>query len=114
MFQLKEQEKDKVVANCDHLRSLKYSPYLPYVFTEHGTVMLANVLNSDRAIQASIRKVEIFISMREFVLTNKELLLKVEQLERRIGKQDERVAAVFEYLRKFIEFKSTPRKQTGF
>jgi hypothetical protein len=51
MFQLTEQEKDKVVANCDHLQNIKYSPYLPYVFTEHGTVMLANILNSNRAIQ---------------------------------------------------------------
>lgn len=99
---------------CDHLQSLKYSPYLPYVFTEHGTVMLANVLNSDRAIRVSIRIVEIFISMREYVLTNKEFLLKVEQLERRIGKQDERVTMVLEYLKKFIEFKDTPRKQIGF
>ena len=114
MFQLTEQEKNEVVAICDHLQSLKYSPYLPYVFTEHGTVMLANVLNSDRAIRVSIRIVEIFISMREYVLTNKELLLKVEQLERRIGKQDERVTMVLEYLKKFIEFKDTPRKQIGF
>jgi hypothetical protein len=46
MFQITEEEKEKVVANCDHLENLKYSPYLPYVFTEHGTIMLANVLNS--------------------------------------------------------------------
>jgi hypothetical protein len=37
MFQLTQEEKDKVVANCDHLKKLKYSPFLPYVFTEHGT-----------------------------------------------------------------------------
>ena len=49
MFQLTEQEKDKGVANCDQLKKLKYSPYLSYVFTEHGTVMLANILNSDGA-----------------------------------------------------------------
>jgi hypothetical protein len=40
MFQLTEKEKDKVAAICDHLQNLKYSPYLPYVFTEHGSVML--------------------------------------------------------------------------
>lgn len=114
MFQLTEQEKDKVVAICDHLQNLKYSPYLPYVFTEHGTVMLANVLNSDRAIQVSIRIVEIYVRMREFVLTNKELLLKVEKLEKRIGKQDEKIALVLNYLKKFIEFQEIPRKQVGF
>jgi hypothetical protein len=114
MFQLTEKEKDEVVANCDHLQNLKYSPYLPYVFTEHGTVMLANVLNSDRAIQVSIRIVEIYVKMREFVLSNKELLLKVEELEKRIGKQDEKIALVLNHLKKFIEFQDIPRKQIGF
>ncbi|MBE9489191.1 MAG: ORF6N domain-containing protein, partial [Bacteroidetes bacterium] len=45
MFQLTKEEKEYVVANCDHLKNLKFSPFLPYVFTEHGTMMLANVLN---------------------------------------------------------------------
>ena len=103
MFQLTEQEKDKVVAICDHLKNIKYSPYLPYVFTEHGTVMLANILNSDRAIQVSIRIVEIYIKMRENILTNKDLLLKMEQLEKRVGHQDEKIALVLNYLKKFIE-----------
>src|SRR3984893_4137190 len=48
MFQLTEEEKAEVVAICDHLKSLKYSPNLPYAFTEHGAVMLASVLNSER------------------------------------------------------------------
>jgi len=114
LFQLTRQEKDKVVANCDHLQSLKYSPYLPYVFTEHGTVMLANILNSNRAIQASIRIVEIYIKMREHILTDKDLLLKMEQLEKRVGKQDEKIALVFEYLKKFIDVQDKPKKQVGF
>lgn len=76
--------------------------------------MLAHVLSSDRAIQVSIRIVEIYIRMREYVLTDKELLLKVEQLESRICKQDKRIAMILNYLKKFIEFKDTPRKQIGF
>ena len=114
MFQLTEQEKEKVVAICDHLLNLKYSPFLPYVFTEHGTVMLANILNSERAIQASIRIVEIYIKIREHMLTNNDLLLKMEQLEKRMGKQDEKIALVFEYLRKFIDVQEKPRKVIGF
>ncbi|MCX6327287.1 MAG: ORF6N domain-containing protein [Bacteroidia bacterium] len=50
MFQLIQSEKEDLVANCDHLKKLKFSPYLPFAFTEHGAVMLASVLNSDRAI----------------------------------------------------------------
>ena len=80
----------------------------------HGTVMPAHVLSSDRALQVSIRIVYICIRMREDVLTDKELLLKVEQQESRIGKQDKRIAVVLNYLKKFIEFKDTPRKQIGF
>jgi len=49
MFQLSEQEKSDVVANCDHLKELKFSHQLPYAFTEHGVAMLASVLNSDPA-----------------------------------------------------------------
>jgi hypothetical protein len=55
MFQLTAEEKEEVVANCDHLKTLKYSPQLPYVFTEYGAVMLASVLNSDRAIEVNNR-----------------------------------------------------------
>ena len=61
MFQLTETEKKYVVANCDHLKKLKFSSTLPYVFTEHGTMMLGNVLTSDRAIEFSIKIVEAFI-----------------------------------------------------
>ena len=81
MFQLTQEEKDEVVANCDHLKTLKYSPNLPFVFTEHGAVMLASVLNSDRAIEVNIQIVRILTRMREMLLTNKDIWLKLEQLE---------------------------------
>ena len=103
-----------MVANCDHLQNIKYSPYLPYVFTEYGTVMLANILNSDRAIQVSIKIVEIYIKMREYILTNKDLLLRMEQLEKRVNHQDEKVVLVFNYLKRFIEVQEKPRIQVGF
>jgi len=55
MFRLTEQENEEVVANCDHLQKIKYSPYLPYAFREHGAVMLASVLNSERAIKVNVQ-----------------------------------------------------------
>jgi len=54
MFQLTTEEKAEVVANCDHLSRLKFSPASPYAFTEHGAVMAASVLNTPRAIEVSI------------------------------------------------------------
>lgn len=114
MFQITVEEKENLVANCDHLLNLKYSPYLPYVFTEHGTIMIANILNSNRAIQVSIRIVEIFIKMRENILTHKDLLLKIELLEKMVGGQDEKISLVFEYLKKFIDVQEKPRKKIGY
>jgi len=78
MFQLTAEEKEEVVAKCDHLATMKYSPALPYVFTEYGAVMLASVLNSDRAIEVNVQIVRIFTRMREILLTHKDILLKLE------------------------------------
>src|SRR3990172_1168859 len=63
MFQLTEREKGEVVANCDHLKRLKFSPNLPYAFTEHGAIMLATVLNSPVAVQTSIQIVKAFVRL---------------------------------------------------
>ena len=76
--------------------------------------MLANILNSERAIQVSIRIVEIFIKIREYILTNQNLLLKIQHLEKRLGNQDEKITLVFEYLKKLIEIQDNPRDRIGF
>ena len=73
MFQLTKNEKEEVVAICDHLKNLKFSSNLPFAFTEHGTAMLANILNSDKAISVNIQVVRVFIKMRELVLASKEI-----------------------------------------
>ena len=71
--------------------------------------MLANILNSKRAIQVSIRIVEIFIKIREYILTNQDLLLKIQHLEKRLGNQDEKITLVFEYLKKsLLRFRTIP------
>ena len=75
MFQLTQEEKTDVVANCDHLVNLKFSPNLPFVFTEHGAAMLASVLNSQRAIEVNIQIVRVFSRMRELLLTHKDISL---------------------------------------
>lgn len=54
IFELTLDEKEKVVANCDHLKKLRFSPYLPFAFTEHGVLMLANILNSTKAVEISV------------------------------------------------------------
>jgi phage regulator Rha-like protein len=109
MFQLTAEEKVEVVAFCDHLENLKYSSQLPYVFTEYGAVMLASVLNSDRAIEVNVQIVRIFTQMREMLMTNQEILLKLEQLENQTFRNTDDIKLIFDYLKKLL----TPEEQTN-
>jgi len=114
MFQLTQKEKDEVVANCDHLHNLKYSSTLPYVFTEHGAVMLASVLNSDRAIEVNIQIVRIFTEQKEMLLTNKDILLKLEKLENKVTANDTDIRMIFKALKQLLNPAQKPRKRIGF
>ncbi|MEY2917537.1 MAG: hypothetical protein RIS73_1251 [Bacteroidota bacterium] len=114
MFQLTQEEKEEVVANCDHLKNLKYSPNLPFVFTEHGAVMLASVLNSDRAIEVNIQIVRIFTQLKEMLLTNKDILLKLEQLENKATANDADIKMIFEALKQLLNPPQEPRRRIGF
>ena len=85
MFQLSKEEMENwksqiVISNKEKMGLRKR----PYVFTEHGVIMLANVLNSPRAARASIQVVRAFIRLREILSTHKELASKLHQLERKI------------------------------
>ncbi|MDQ5893125.1 MAG: hypothetical protein QG640_136 [Patescibacteria group bacterium] len=81
MFQLSVKEKEEVVTICDHLQKLKFSPNLPYAFTEHGVAMLSSVLKSRQAVHMSIFIVRAFIKMRESLETYKDLALKIGEIE---------------------------------
>jgi len=103
MFQLTQIEKEQVVANCDHLKKLKFSSTLPYVFTEHGTMMLGNVLSSERAIEFSIKIVEAFIKMREFLTNNLSVKLEIEEIKKKLINHDKNIELVFSYLDEMME-----------
>ena len=77
--------------------------YAPMAFTEQGVAMLSSVLNSDRAIKVNIQIVRIFIRMRQMLLTHKDLLLKVEQIEKRLEEQGKDIKLVFDYLNQFMK-----------
>jgi hypothetical protein len=77
----------------------KHRKYLPYVFTEHGAVMLASVLNSPQAIEASMKVVKVFVRLREILSTHKELAKKIEELEQRY---DSKFAEVFTALKELM------------
>jgi len=101
-----------VVANCDHLKNLKFSPNLPYVFTEHGAVMAANVLNSSTAINASVRIVRTFIKLREMVSAHKDLSRRLDELE---NNYDQKFKIVFDAIRELVGVKKkSPKRIEGF
>lgn len=112
MFQLTENEKEQLVANCDHLNKLKFSSSLPYVFTEHGTMMLGNVLTSGRAIEFSIKIVEAFIKMREFLTNNLSVKLEIEDIKKKLINHDKNIELVFNYLDELIDKKENAIERT--
>src|SRR5436305_3328202 len=88
--------------------------YLPWVFTEHGAIMLASVLNSDIAVQASVRVVRAFVRLREMVAANAELANKLKEFERRLDSHDEAIVELFATLRRLLEPQVKPKREIGF
>jgi hypothetical protein len=79
------------------------SRYLPWVFTEHGAIMLASVLNSARAVEMSVSVVRAFVLMREQLAAHKELSRKLDELETRVSGHDEAIQNLFEAIRQLVE-----------
>ena len=103
MFRLTRAEKERVVTNCDHLARLKFSPVLPYAFTEHGAIMVASVLNTQRAIEASVYVVRVFVRLRRVLATHKKLARKLEELEQRVEQHGEAIVSLVETIRELME-----------
>ena len=116
MFQLTTNEKAEVVANCDHLARLRFSPALPYAFTEHGAIMVASVLNTQRAIQVSVFVVRAFVKLREMLSTHKELAHKLAALERKLQNHDESIRSLVAAIRQLMAppEPEPPKKRIGF
>ena len=79
-----EAEKTEVVANCDHLKRLKFSAALPYAFTEHGAIQAANVLASPQAVEIGVYVVRAFVRLREMVIANKELASRLDEMDTKL------------------------------
>ena len=116
MFQLTEQEADIMVSQNAIPSKQHLGGSLPYVFTEHGILQLSNVLNSKRAIQMSIKIIELFVKMREILTNNLSIKLEVEEIKKRLQNQDKNIELVFNYLDELTEKQENPepRKRIGF
>jgi len=114
MFELSEKEHQLLKKQFVNRNRGKHSKYPPFAFTEHGGLMLSSVLNTERAVKVNIQIMRVYVRIREMINTHKDLILKMDQLELKVGKQDEKISIVFEYLRKFLDVKEKPRKKVGF
>jgi hypothetical protein len=84
---------------------------MPLAFTEHGAAMLASVLNSPIAVDASIQVVRAFIRLRELLVSHKDLVKRLDELE---AKYDKQFAVVFEAIRQLMTPPELPRREMGF
>lgn len=116
MFQLTQQETETMVSQNAIPSKQHLGGALPYVFTEHGILQLANVLRSERATQMSVKIIEVFVKMREMLTDNTELRLEIEQIKHKLGNHSKNIELVFKYLDELLEKKENPvpRKQIGY
>jgi len=84
MFQLSEEEKNKLVTDCDRFKRLKHSSVNPYAFTQEGVAMLSSVLRSKRAVSVNIAIMRAFVKIREYLSTHKDVLKRLEEHDRQI------------------------------
>ena len=87
---------------------------MPYVFTEQGVAMLSSVLNSERAILVNIYIIRVFTKIRQIMMIHKDVLLKLEQLEGKVVKQDDEIRLIFKYLKELINPMTKPLRRIGF
>jgi hypothetical protein len=86
----------------------------PYAFTEHGALMLGNVLRSDRAVEVSLMVVRTFVQLREMLATNKELAAKLDALERKISTHDQAIAGLIDAIRQLTSVPANKARPIGF
>lgn len=116
MFELTKEEHIALRSQNATLKQGAHSKYLPFAFTEHGVLMLSNVLRSGRAIEMSIRIIDIFVKLREMLASNTELRWEIEEIKKKLRNQSQNLEIVFGYLDELIEKKTDPepRKHIGY
>jgi hypothetical protein len=86
----------------------------PFAFTEHGALMLGNVLRSERAVEVSLMVVRAFVQLREMLSTHKELAAKLDALERKMGSHDQAIAGLMDAIRQLMRGPASPGRPIGF
>lgn len=97
-FQLNNQERNELVANCDRFETLKHSQINPYAFTEQGVAMLSAVLRSDVAVRVSIQIINAFVQMRRIIGEETIQHLRFSNIENKLIEHDQKFSQIFSAL----------------
>ena len=88
--------------------------YAPFVFTEHGILMLSSVLNSEKAAQVNIAIMRVFLKLREMLMTNSALVLRLERIDRTVERHDGKIWDLYRIVTRFSAAKKKPKGPIGF
>ena len=113
MFQINQKEFKNLMFQ-NGISSWGGTRKMPYAFTEQGVAMLSSVLNSERAILVNIHIIRVFTKMRQILITHKDVLLKLEQIERKALHQDGDIKVIFKYLKELLIPNTQPLRKIGF
>lgn len=115
MFEMSKEEleswRSQNVTSKEDRQGLRYAPFC---FSEQGVTMLSCILNSERAIAVNIQVIRVYSKMREMLLTHKDILLKLEQLEQKTTAHDKDMQMIFAALKKLLNPPNSPRERIGF
>jgi hypothetical protein len=116
MFELTSHENEILRSQNATLRHGEHSKYLPFAFTEHGILMLSNVLKSQSAVEISIRIIDVFVKLRSEYMEHTEIWLAIERIKGKVDNQDKNIEVVFRYLDQLIDKQTEPqpRKRIGY
>ncbi len=114
MFELSGEEIENVVSQFVIPNRRKFGGAKPMAFTEQGVAMLSSILNTRRAVTVNIAIMRAFVKLRQMLDTNRELASKFSELERRVGKHDEEIAAILEAIRQLMAAPEKPCREIGF
>jgi len=114
MFRLTAEEAEDLIFQIGRSKKRGGRRHRPYAFTEQGIAMLSSVLNSERAITINVAIMRTFVRLRQMLDTNRELAQRFSELEQRVGKHDEEIAAILEAIRQLMVPLEKPRREIGF
>ena len=114
MLQLTAKEAESLIFQIGISKGRGGRRYRPYAFTEQGIAMLSSVLQSDRAVRVNIAIMRAVVKLREMLETNRELAAKFTQLEKRVGKHDQEIAAIIDAIRCLMAPPPKPTREIGF